>query len=103
MDKEMVKAFEALICILTDRGLKPQLQRLENEAPRVLNIFLTSQEIDFQLTPPHMHQRNTTACAIQTFKNHFIAGICSVDPLFPMKIWDKLLTQALTNLSLLYH
>jgi hypothetical protein len=57
-DKEMVKAYEEPICILTDRGIKSQLQQLENEASRAMKIFLTSQEMDFQLSPPHIHHRN---------------------------------------------
>jgi hypothetical protein len=54
---DMVEAFDALICTLTDCGLNPQLQQLDNETSRALTRFLTSQEIDFQLAPPHMHQR----------------------------------------------
>jgi hypothetical protein len=38
---------------------------------------------------------------IQNFKNHFIAGLYSVDPNFPLKLWDKLLTQATITLNLL--
>jgi hypothetical protein len=35
------------------------------------------------------------------FKNHFIAGLCSVDPTLPLKLWDKLLPQATITLNLL--
>jgi hypothetical protein len=38
---------------------------------------------------------------LKTFKNHFIAGLCSVDPNFPLKLWDKLLPQATITLNLL--
>jgi hypothetical protein len=48
-----------------------------------------------------MHRHNATDSAIQTFKNHLIAGICSVDPLFPMKLWDKCLPEATTSLNML--
>ena len=35
------------------------------------------------------------------FKNHFIAGLCSTDANFPLKLWDHLLPQALITLNLL--
>jgi hypothetical protein len=48
-----------------------------------------------------MHRRNAAEQVIQTFKNHFIAGICSVDPNFPLRLWDRLLPQATITLNLL--
>jgi hypothetical protein len=51
--------------------------------------------------PPHIHQRNAAERAIRTFKNHFIAGLCSTNPDFPLRLWDKLLPQAETTLNLL--
>jgi hypothetical protein len=51
--------------------------------------YLTKQGINNQLAPPHIHRRNNAERAIQTFKNHFIAGLFSVDPNFPLKLWDN--------------
>jgi len=34
-------------------------------------------------------------------KNHLIAGICTVDPLFPIQLWDELLPQSQDTLNLL--
>ena len=62
---------------------------------------MTSEEVDFQLTPPHIHRRNAAERAIQTLKNHFIAGLCSTDRQFPLHLWDRLLPQALISLNLL--
>jgi hypothetical protein len=39
--------------------------------------------------------------AIHTFKNHFIAGLFSLDKDFPLHLWDRLLPQALLTLNLL--
>ncbi|EEC47130.1 predicted protein [Phaeodactylum tricornutum CCAP 1055/1] len=39
--------------------------------------------------------------AIRTFKNHFIAGLCTTNPDFPLHLWDRLLPQALITLNLL--
>jgi len=35
------------------------------------------------------------------FKNHFISGLCSTHPDFPLNLWDKLLPQATLTLNLL--
>jgi hypothetical protein len=100
-EKDMVRAFDLLIQSLIIRGLKPHLKRLDNEASLALRNFLTKQGIKYQLSPPHIHQRKKLEREIHTFKNHFIAGICSVDPTFPLKLWDKLLPQATIMLNLL--
>eukprot|EP00957_Ditylum_brightwellii_P047191 3584002-Ditylum_brightwellii.AAC.1 len=58
--------------------------------------------MNFQLAPPHNHCRNVAERAIQTFKNHFIARLCSVHSNFPIQVWDKLLPQAVLTLNLLH-
>jgi hypothetical protein len=83
------------------RGFKPQLQRLDNEASTALLQFLDNNQVDAQLTPPHVHRRNAAARAICTFKNHFIAGLESTAPDFPLHLWDCLLPQAIQTLNLL--
>jgi hypothetical protein len=85
-DKEMVRAFDLLMQSLIIRGLKPSLQRLDNEESLALRNCLAKQGIDYQLAPPHIHRRENAERAIQTFKNHFIAGLCSVDPNFTLKL-----------------
>jgi hypothetical protein len=89
-DKDIIRAFDVLIQSLIIRGLKPHLQRLDNEASLALRNYITKQGINYQLAPPHIHQRNNADRAIQIFKKHFIAGLCSVDTTFPLKLWDKL-------------
>jgi hypothetical protein len=100
-DKDMVHAFDLLIQSLIIRGLKPHLQRLDNDASLALRNYLTKQGISYQLAPPHIYRRNNAERAIQSFKNHFIAGLCYVDPTFPLKLWHKLLPQATITLNLL--
>jgi hypothetical protein len=50
-----------------------------------------------------MHLRNAAERDIQTFKNHFVAGLCSVDPNFPLGLWDRLLQKATITLNLMRH
>jgi hypothetical protein len=66
-----------------------------------LKIFFTVNDIDYQLVPPHCHCRNAAERAIRTFKEHFVAGLSSVDPTFPLHLWDRLLPQAKIKLNLL--
>ena len=94
-------AFQTLHARLVAAGLRPKLHRLDNECSTALKQFLTDVDIDYQLVPPGMHRRNAAERAIRTFKNHFIAGLCSVDKNFPLHLWDKLLPQAELTLNLL--
>ena len=98
---EILLAYKRGHELLSSRGLRPQLQKLDNEASSALQQHLVSEDVNFQLAPPHVHQRNAAERAIRTFKNHFIAGLCSTDANFPLKLWDRLLPQALITLNLL--
>jgi hypothetical protein len=57
--------------------------------------------VEYQLVPPHCHRRNASEWAIRTFKEHFVSGLASVDPDFPLHLWDYLLPQAEMTLNLL--
>jgi hypothetical protein len=67
----------------------------------VLKEYMQDENIDYQLVPPHGHRQNAARRAICTAKNHFIAGLCSTDPNFPMSQWDQLLPRAELTLNLL--
>jgi hypothetical protein len=73
-DKDMVRDFDLLVQSLIIHGLKPSLQRLENEACLALRNYLTKQGIDYQLASPYILRRNNAARAIQTFKNHLLSA-----------------------------
>jgi hypothetical protein len=98
---EILAAYQRAHSLFTHRGLQPQLQRLDNEASTALQSFMTTHQVDFQLAPPHLHRRNAAERAIRTFKNHFIAGLCSTNPDFPLHLWDRLIPHALLSLNLL--
>ena len=97
----ILAAYKRAHTLFSARVLKPQLQRLDNEASAALKSFMAEQDVDFQLVPPHVHRRNAAERAIRTFKNHFISGLCSTDRNFPLHLWDRLLPQALLSLNLL--
>jgi hypothetical protein len=97
----IISAYKTTIQLFESRGFKPLLQRLDNVASRVLQVFIDEEDIDLQLAPPQVHQRNAAELAIHTFKNHFIAGLCSTNRDFPLNLWDKMLPQCLITLNLL--
>ncbi len=53
------------------------------------------------LVPLDVHCCNAAEHAICTWKKHFIAGLSSTDPSFPMAGWDRLVKQAELTLNLL--
>jgi len=79
----ILEAYKLVHTHLCAVGHCPQLQCLDNEASQALQDYLTTENVDYQLVPPHVHRRNAAKQAIHTFKNHFIAGLCSTDKDFP--------------------
>ena len=87
---------------LIHRGLKPKLQRMDNEASQLLKDYITHDEkIYLQLVPPHMHRRNLSEHAIQTFKAHFVSILSGTDPNFPLHLWCRLIPQTEITLNML--
>ena len=95
------RACQKLLAKLHAKGLQTKLYTLDNEASRLLRDFLTSEGAIPQLVAPYVHRRNAAERSIRTFKNHFLAGLASADPAFPLDLWDLLLPQATMTLNLL--
>jgi hypothetical protein len=66
-----------------------------------LKHFFNANDVEYQLVPPRFYRRNAAERAIRTFKENFVAGLSSVDPTFPLHLWDRLLSQAGITLNLL--
>ena len=98
---DLTKSYQKLHRLLTNRGSKPHLHILDNECPNVLKNFMREVNEKFQLVPPHIHSRISAEWAIQTFKEHFIAGLSSTYKESPLHIWCRLLSHASLTLSLL--
>jgi hypothetical protein len=77
---ELLRAFSKLHQHLTDRGLSPALQILDNKCLAALKAFMLKAGTKYQLAPPNRHRTNAAEKAIDTWKCHFIAGLSSVDP-----------------------
>jgi hypothetical protein len=95
-------AYNIIMTRLAARGLLVDLQIMDNEASAAFKQAITfAWRAKFQLLPPDMHRCNRAKCTIRTFKNHFIAILAGVDPMFPPYLWDLLLPQAEFTLNLL--
>ena len=88
LDADMETLYNKLYDYLTDRGLKPKFNVMDNEAITAINKLLTQRDSKFLLVKPHNHHVNAAERAICTFKNHFITGLCTVDKDFPLQLWD---------------
>ena len=100
-DKDMIRAFTSLTEYLKTQGIHPGIQFMDNEASTALNLIMTNMNIKYQLVTPVNHRANNAERAIQTFKKHFISGLCSVENYFYLQLWDRLLQQATISLNLL--
>ena len=98
---EIKAAWQTLHKRLTASGVTPTTYIMDNEASGALKAAILKNKLTYQLTPPHMHRINAAERAIRTFKNHFIAGLATIDPQFPIGEWDRLLPQAEITLNLL--
>jgi hypothetical protein len=80
-------------------GAAPNTWVMNNEISDEFASALAANNVAFQLVPPHTHRRNLSERVIQTWKNHFKAGLASVDPKFPLSEWDRLIEQANITLN----
>ena len=87
--KTLATAWETLHQRLTIHGHPTKHFVLDNEIGAELKGALKKYNFSFELTPPHMHRRNAAERAIRTYKNHFMAGLASCHPNFPLTEWDK--------------
>lgn len=98
---EFLRVYREVYEELTKKGFKPKLHKLDNEKSAEVLAFIQSQNAKYQLTPPEMHRTNPAEKAVQTWKNHFIAGLASLPPAFPIALWCHLVEQANITLNLL--
>ena len=84
--ESIVQAYQKIIQHITKRQFKPRLQRLENEASKLLQDEMEKNQIQWQLVPPGNHRRNAAELHIRTFKNYFISILAGTDPDFTLHL-----------------
>ena len=98
---EIKRAYLTIYNMLKTRGSAPDTFILDNETSTLLLNAFECERIQYQLVPPNIHHRNAAEKAIDTWKSHFIAGLSSVHPDFPLLEWDRLTFQAMMTLNFL--
>jgi len=97
----IITAFEQVYNDLTTRGYRPLFNVTDNQASTPIANFLRHKGCSLQIVEPNNHRINAAERAIQTFKNHFISGLCITDRDFPFQLWSHLTTQATITCNLL--
>jgi len=95
------KAYKQYFEELTQKGFKPRLNIMDNQATKHIKKFLTENDCKLQVVEPHNHRVNAAERAIQTFKAAFIAALVTTDSDFPLQLWDRLTPQVEATLNLL--
>jgi hypothetical protein len=98
---EMIRTYQTLVERLRVAGIAPKEHILDNECSADFKAAITTNNMTYQLVPPHHHQRNKAEKAVQTFKDHFVAILCEANKSFPLNLWDLLLRQAEHTLNML--
>ncbi len=70
---EMIRAYQVLINRLQSAGIAPKQHILDNECSNDFKEAIKTNNMTYQLVPPHNHRRNKAEKAIQMFKDHFVA------------------------------
>ena len=80
---------------------KLKFHQIDNELSKNNQKWLDQKEVGIEIVPPYNHRRNAAERAIRTFKNHFIAGLSTTHPEFPLHLWEDLIEQAVITINLL--
>jgi hypothetical protein len=99
--EDLIQGYEACYHKLKSAGIKPILQRLDNEVSKDLINCIEEKQITYQLATAYSHRNNLAERAIQTFKAHFISILNGTDQHFPPHLWCRLIPQAVLTLNML--
>ena len=97
----LLEAISKMYMYLQSRGIQPKIHVMDNECPSVVKKYLQENNVELRLVPPFQHRANAAEKAIGIFKDHFISGLATVDPNFPLHLWCCLIPLAVTTLNLL--
>ena len=101
-DSEHIRVYNDIFEYLSSKGLRPNHHTMDNECSTAMRkLIVENNQNKLQLVPPHDHRTNPAEKAIDTFKCHFISGLCSVDPNFPLHLWCRLVQDCQDTLNML--
>ena len=100
-DKSMLDAFQSVYEELKAANCSPKLHVLDNECSQAIKKFVQSKKSEIQLVEPHNHRVNAVEPAVKTAKYHLLAALATIDPSYPLQVWDAFLQQVQETLNLL--
>ena len=83
-DETIIKAFDEVFQDLKSKGFKPAFNVTDNQAATPIKNYLSNENTIWQFVEPNNHHVNAAERAIQTYKNHFISGLCTTDADWPL-------------------
>ena len=88
-----VDAWTEIHNLLKMYGHESKVHILDNECSFLMKATLKNHNVKYKFVLPYTHRRNVIQRVIQTWKYHFLSGLVSCDPNFPIREWDRLLKQ----------
>ena len=83
-DDTILEAFDQVFSDLKNKGHKPKFNVTDNQAAKPIKEYLAKEDCKWQFVEPSNHRVNVAERAIQTFKSHFIRGLCYMDNTWPL-------------------
>ena len=74
---------------------------MDNACSKAVQTFIKENGADIQLVTPDDHRVNAAERAIQTWKNHWIDGMGTLDPNCSMQLWCQFIEQGEDTLNML--
>jgi hypothetical protein len=96
----MITAFSNIFSTLAAHGYAPTLNVMDNKCSKAVEVHIKANKMNVHLVLPHNHRINAAECAIATFKEHFIAGLATVDKNCLLQLRDEFLPQIKLTLNL---
>ena len=100
-DESIIAAFESVFNELKNKGHKPTFNVTDNQCTKPIKAFLQKENCKWQFVEPTNRCVNAAERVIQTFKNHFISGLCSTDSNWTLQLWNHLAEQSVITLNLI--
>lgn len=89
-DREMQRAYKALLQRLKQVGITPRKHILDNEVSTAMkNMIKDKLLMQLELVPLHCHRRNAAKVAIRNFKTYFLSVLAGTSHDFPISLWDR--------------
>jgi hypothetical protein len=100
-DKLPTAAFRNVYQHLTKCSFQPKLNIMDNRCSKAVKKYIRSTKAKILLFNPDDHRVNAAECAIQTWKEHWLSGMGTLDPTCPIQLWCQFIEQGQDTLNLL--